>query len=307
MRKLVDEKSKTSNSRFAIESIFVAYKLVVYTCAINLLAVVFCLASYVCSLWPYGIVGSTHALTVASIDDVNKVYVAIIVAVIEREVDRIFHKLASINNHLGCSLVVARRACSTIVCHILRQSDRTNDVELRSELSVAHLTKILANATIVFALSISKFLLFSLFFIKILVERALRVFDREFLVLIFCQYHQSLRTASMWKYSLRRTLYRFSSHYVSSTYLFSLCKEILLRFCDRSKGVANAVEYCSIERCIPAEVFVAMLKNCYGCTIRLCDSYWHVPCLCSPCRSHGESHCQCKDGLFHCYIVLFVL
>ena len=129
MRKLVDEKSKASNSWFAIESLFVAYKLVVYTCAINLLAVVFCLASYVCSLWPYCIVGSTHALTVACIDDVNEVYVAIIVAVIEREVDRIFHKFASINNHLSCSLVVALRACSTIVCHILRQSYRTNEVE----------------------------------------------------------------------------------------------------------------------------------------------------------------------------------
>ena len=88
---------------------------------------------------PDGIGGSTIALGIAGIIDIDKVDLAIVVVVIGAEIDpqRVVGKGAGLDHHiLRTDIEVVDATIGTIVGHVVLQFDRAHDIEGGLELAI---------------------------------------------------------------------------------------------------------------------------------------------------------------------------
>ena len=127
-----------------------------------------------------------------SMQDIYKFNLAIAIVIVKRQVNVIF-------NQIKCVLaqkieIVTTRSClsSSISTHVLRQCDRSHDVELWGEESVAASFEILIYTTQVTVFVIAKVLRRAAAIEKLL-ERLFRVADGEGAVTIGCQNNQCTR------------------------------------------------------------------------------------------------------------------
>ena len=83
---------------------------------------------------PHGVGRAAAGFAASGIEHKHIVYISVAVTVVFREVHRVVKHLACLDYHLLGALVVAIPVVTAIIFHVLRQGDRPEHVELRTEL-----------------------------------------------------------------------------------------------------------------------------------------------------------------------------
>ena len=87
---------------------------------------------------PDGARESARSLTVAGVDDVNLIYLAVLIPVVETEVDRILNGPTGLGGHLSrASIVIAVLALGPVIGHVVGQAHWPDHVERQVESLIA--------------------------------------------------------------------------------------------------------------------------------------------------------------------------
>ena len=133
---------------------------------------------------PHSVAVATTRFAKSGVEHIDVVDKSVFVVVVKVEVDSVVDKLASLDGHLFRTSI-AVGCVATVVGHFMAQCDRADDIKRRLELAVRCVFEILACAA---CRSIEVVVLF----VHHVVERLLRILNREFAIGVFHKHYQRM-------------------------------------------------------------------------------------------------------------------
>ena len=135
MSKLVAEGTDTGNNRALAVAQFVRASIMVYALSVKYEALAKGLMQ-IPRVRPYGCRRTTVCLAIASVEDIDVVYNAVIVIVVKREIHLVVKQGTCVCHHFSGMKVVAALVVAAVIAHRLGQCNRSINIKLWCKLTV---------------------------------------------------------------------------------------------------------------------------------------------------------------------------